>query len=87
MTLSSDRMVHFLLVYSFDEQKLVHQDEFSDRHKAIAAYDEAERNYRHLDKFEIVLIGADSIQTVMQTHGHYFRSSDASLFSDFLACH
>jgi len=32
-----------------------------------------------------VLVSADSIETVMQTHGHYFRSSAESLFSDFLS--
>ncbi|WP_208721905.1 MULTISPECIES: hypothetical protein [Rhodococcus] len=83
--MGKDDTVHFLLVYSFDQAKLVHQGEFLDRHAAIRAYDAAERAYRHLDKFEIVLIGADSIQTVMQTHGHYFASSDDSMFSDFLA--
>ncbi|MEV2242211.1 hypothetical protein [Micromonospora sp. NPDC049891] len=77
--------VHFLLVYSFDQAKLVEQDEFTDVAIATKAYGEAEARYRHLlDKFEIVLVGADSIETVMKTHGHYFHASDQSLFSDFL---
>lgn len=83
--MSKDDAVYFLLVYSFDQGKLVHQDEFMDRTAAIRAYDECEREYRAtLDKFEVVLIGADSIHTVMQTHGHYFTSSDSSMFSEFL---
>lgn len=80
--------VHFLLVYSFDEGRLVRQSEFSGAKEATAAYTEAEqecRNREDFDRFEVVLVGADSIQTVMQTHGHYFKSSDQSLFSDFLA--
>ena len=40
----------------------------------VAAYNEAEDQYQHLDRFEVVLVGADGIDTVMATHGHYFRS-------------
>jgi len=32
-----------------------------------------------------VLVGADGIDTVMPTHGHYFRSPVVSLFSGFLS--
>lgn len=81
----TEATVHFLLVYSYDENQLVEQSEFTDAGKATAAYEAAEAKYRHHDRFEIVLVGADSIETVMQTHGHYFRSSDQSLFSTFLA--
>jgi hypothetical protein len=81
-----DDAVYFLLVYSFDEGALVHQDELNDREAAIVAYDAMERQYRAcLDRYEVVLIGADSIETVMKTHGHYFRRSDDSMFSEFLA--
>jgi len=77
--------VYFLLVYSFDEGRLIDQQEFTDSNAATAAYGQAEAAHRgKLDKFEIVLVGADSIETVMKTHGHYFHSSDRSLFSDFL---
>lgn len=79
------KTVHFLLVYSFDDAKLIEQQEFTESDAATKAYGEAEARYRdHFDRFEIVLVGADSIETVMKTHGHYFRSSDQSLFSDFL---
>ena len=83
--MGKDETVYFLLVYSFDQVSLVHKDTFRDRDQAIAAYDAKERDYRGRgDKFEIVLIGGDSIETVMQTHGHYFTSSENSLFSEFL---
>ncbi|NMO54968.1 hypothetical protein HH310_27765 [Actinoplanes sp. TBRC 11911] len=79
------RTVYFLLVYSFDEGKLIGQQEFTDSNAATTAYGQAEADHRgKLDKFEIVLVGADSIETVMKTHGHYFHSSDRSLFSEFL---
>jgi hypothetical protein len=64
--------VHFLLVYSHKESKLVSQDEFRDSAKAVKAYSEAERENIRNDDYEIVLIGSDSIETIMKTHGHYF---------------
>lgn len=84
--MSRDTAVYFLLVYSFDTNELVYQEECGDREAAIAAYDAMERQYRGtLDRFEVVLIGADSIETVMKTHGHYFRTSSDSMFSEFLS--
>jgi len=76
--------VHFLLVYSYAEGKLVEQFEFSDARRATDAYAEAELAHRNDTGFEIVLVGSDSIETIMQTHGHYFRRSEESRFSDFL---
>ena len=84
--MGKDNAVYFLLAFSLDEGKLVRQEEYKDRLQAIAAYDAAENYYRpHLDRYEVVLIGADSIATVMLTHGHYFKQSKDSLFSEFLA--
>ena len=78
----SNSIHHFLLVYSYDEGKLVHQDEFTDQAQATAAYGEAEGEYRDkLNHFEIVLVGSDSIETIMLTHGHYFAEQDAAPFS------
>ncbi|MDO3126515.1 hypothetical protein P5V43_05290 [Mycobacteroides abscessus subsp. bolletii] len=83
--MGKDDSVYFLLAYSLDEGKLVRQDEFTVRDEAVAAYEEAENHYRpNLDRYEVVLIGADSIETVMLTHGHYFRQSEDSIFSEFL---
>jgi hypothetical protein len=81
-----DNAVYFLLVFSLDEGRLVRREEYADRLEAIAAYDAAEGYYRpNVDRYEVVLIGADSIETVMVTHGHYFSQSKDSLFSEFLA--
>lgn len=83
--MGKDNAVYFLLVYSLDEGHLVCREEYRDRDEAIAAYSAAENQYRpNLDRYEVVLIGADSIETVMLTHGHYFKQSDNSLFSEFL---
>ena len=77
--------VHFLLVYSYDEQALIEQRAFSDADDAVAAYRAAEDFYRgRSDKFEVVLVGADSIETVMRTHGHYFAQASDTLFADLV---
>ncbi len=78
--------IHFLLVYSYGEQRLIEQYDYRDAQEAAAAYNDAEARYRgRNDEFEVVLVGADSIDTVMRTHGHYFSSSRESVFSDLLA--
>jgi hypothetical protein len=74
--------VHFLLVYSHKEQVLLKQDEFRDATKATRAYAEAEADYRGQSDFEIVLIGSDSIGTIMKTHGHYFAADTTDAFAD-----
>lgn len=83
-------LVHFLLVYSLYDRMLIHQDEFTDTKKAVTAYEAAEAEYRNSDevaRFEVVLVGADSIETVMRTHGHYFKDADEAMFADLLANH
>lgn len=74
--------VHFLLAYSHKDQRLVMQEEFSDSKRATKAYAEEEAKYAGTSDFEIVLIGSDSIETIMKTHGHYFRDDTDELFSE-----
>lgn len=71
--------VHFLLEYSHKEQRLVSQHEFTDATRATKAYAEAEARHTGDAEYEIVLIGSDSVQTIMKTHGHYFASGYDSL--------
>lgn len=83
-------LIHFLLVYSLNESRLIHQEEFKDTKKAVTAYEAAEAEYRNHNedaRFEVVLVGADSIETVMRTHGHYFEDADEAMFADLLSSH
>lgn len=80
----STTTVHVLLVYSHDNESLVSQEKFNDVKTATVAYEQAERENRGNDRCEIVLVAADSLDTIRKTHGHYFSSSDSSLFSDLL---
>lgn len=71
------KLHHFLLVYSYADSRLVTDPKsFDDEFEAAAAYTRAEAEYRDvLENYEIVLVGSDSIDTVMRTHGHYFSAS------------
>ena len=66
-------LFHFLLVYDLDEQRLVSKDQFDDAAVAATAYAELEQRHRGDRNLEIVLVGADSIETIESTHGNYFN--------------
>lgn len=65
-------LVHFLLVYDHNQQRLISRREFTNGAVAASAYAELEAQHREERDLEIVLVGADSIDTIMRTHGHYF---------------
>lgn len=65
-------LYHFLLVYDLNIGQLVEQLEFTDAEEAAASYAEMEEKHRGNGDLEIVLVGADSIDTIKVTHGHYF---------------
>lgn len=68
-------IVHFLLVYDRKSQKLIFDKPFTDSAEAVRAYEEMEEKHRDDRDMEIVLVGADSIETVMLTHGNYFEAA------------
>lgn len=64
-------IVYFLLVYDLRRRQLVSQTQFADVDEAMTAYSDAESE--HLGRgFEVVLVGSESIEAVMLTHGSYF---------------
>lgn len=80
-------LIHFLLVFSHAEQRLIDKQQFVDVNEAAEAYRAAEERYRgHSDEFEVVLVGADSIETIEKTHGHYFLAAGAPVgFGDLVS--
>jgi hypothetical protein len=62
-------------VYDIAKQRLLSQDEFRDPRAAAKADGDLELRHRGDENVEIVLVGADSIETIMKTHGHYFGAS------------
>ncbi|GAA4325388.1 Hypothetical protein KLENKIAIHU_439 [Klenkia terrae] len=71
----SKSMVHFLLVFDHAKGELVSQEQFREAPRAADAYSAAEQKYRDEKDLEIVLVGADSIETIQITHGQYFSAS------------
>jgi len=65
-------VIHFLLVYDLRARKLISSLRFRSADEAAAAYGEAEREHVGNSDIEIVLVGADSLETIRKTHGHYF---------------
>ena len=75
-TMTNPSVMHFLLVFDHEQAKLIHQDDFGhDLEAAVAAYGEMEKKHRDNDSIDIVLVGSDSIETVMVTHANYFDGS------------
>lgn len=65
-------MYHFLLEYSRGHQRLQNVQRFTDSDDASRAYAAAESAARGNKDLEVVLVGADSMETIEQTHGQYF---------------
>lgn len=69
----SQHMRHFLLVYDHNAGRLIKQEDFGeDGAAATRAYSAAEDEAREKRHLEIVLVGADSIETIWETHASYF---------------
>jgi len=66
--------VHMLLVYSLEQGKLVDIEEFDDGEEAFDRYMELEREHLGDSSLEIVLVTADSAETIRHTHASYFGS-------------
>jgi hypothetical protein len=69
-------LFHFLLVYDHKREALVGDPrQFKNADEAASAYAELEREHRDDPNVEIVLVGADSIETIKRTHGNYFNGA------------
>lgn len=78
-------LIHFILVYNLGLGRLVETHEFKDSAAAVAKYGELERKHAGEGQFEIVLVGADSIDTIRRTHGQYFNGARDPAASPYLA--
>ena len=72
--MSADDIKHFLVVYDVAEG-VADVREFSDHDEALARYDELEKQFLNSDDFDIVLLGADSLETIRRTHSSYFETT------------
>jgi hypothetical protein len=66
---------HFLVVYDIPAREANVDDSFGDDYDAaLVAYTQAEETYRGREDIEVVLLGADSIETIKKTHSSYFST-------------
>ena len=83
----SDRTTtHYLIVYDHQELKPLAMTTYKDSRAAMKAYDATEQEYEDRERVEVVLLGADSEDTVRITHPVYFQSGPldpADLFEPF----
>ena len=67
---------HFLIVYDIPTGKAQVRDFGTDYDAAQAAYAELEGELRDRDDLDIVLLGADSLETIKRTHSSYFQTEE-----------
>ncbi len=72
-TMTTKQLRHFLLIYDVEHRKLDVRDLGEDAQTAAAEYSRVEEELEGPGKFEVVLIGADSLETIKTTHAHYFE--------------
>lgn len=63
---------HFLVIYDVEAGKASVTSFGTDYDAAITAYSEAEDGARDRGGLDIVLLSADSLETVKRTHSSYF---------------
>jgi hypothetical protein len=74
--MSAADIQHFLVIYDISGRE-AHVDSYGqDYDAAIDAYTKAEQLYRGKDDVEVVLLSADSIETIKKTHSSYFSTRE-----------
>ncbi|GAA3726623.1 hypothetical protein [Salinactinospora qingdaonensis] len=67
---------NFLLVYDRRRGELLREEEFSDPREAMMARFDAEDKFRGTGRnVEIVVLGAQSREDLLRTHGRYFSTA------------
>lgn len=77
--MSPDEIKHFLIVYDPDTGAVDVQSFDTDYDAAQIAYAQAEQANGVNARLDIVLLGADSLETIKQTHSSYFRGKTDKL--------
>jgi hypothetical protein len=67
---------HYLIVYDIPTSKAKVRDFGTDYDAALTAYGEIEGEMRDREDLDIVLVGADSLETVKRTHSSYFDTEE-----------
>jgi hypothetical protein len=81
--MSPDEIKHFLVSYDLTTGKTKVESFGTDYNAAQAAYAEAEQADADEKRFDTVLLSADSLNTIKQTHSSYFKGG-ARRFEELL---
>lgn len=68
---------HFLVIYDLAEGRARVERFGTNYEAALDAYAQAEADFANRDAFDIVLLGADSIETIERTHSSYFHTEES----------
>lgn len=68
-------MKEFVIVFDRPTGDILEMVEFngSDRGRAMAELFDRENKYKHQPSVEVVMLGADSLETLKRTHMRYFK--------------
>ncbi len=75
---------YFILVYDVGHRQVEGKEFGADYDTAADAYTALEERFREQGHVEVVLVGADSLETIHKTHSHYFAEREEELFERFL---
>jgi hypothetical protein len=75
---------YFLLTYALAERTLDVRAYGADYEAAAVAYTDREMQFKDDRGIEVVLVGADSLDTIRKTHSHYFEDVGDDIFAPFL---
>jgi len=81
--MSPDEIKHFLVAYDPATGNTKVRSFGTDYDAAQAAYAEAERSNND-ERLDIVLLGADSLETIKQTHSSYFNGKERPELKELL---
>ena len=72
--MSAADIKHFLVIYDIDAGQPEVKQFGTDYDAALRAYDECEHDVRDRPNIEVVLLSAESLETIKRTHSSYFES-------------
>lgn len=74
----------FILLYGLTNRQLEIREFGGEFSRAADEYTKLEGVHRADPFTEVVLLGADRLETIKKTHSHYFVESDVDLFEELL---
>lgn len=66
-------MRHYLLIYDRSTGKIIRHQEYGEAESALKARFNAEREYAEQPEIEVVVLGAESWESLTRTHARYFK--------------